>query len=84
MLVFDVELFSVQAVPRPPPVPEDVAGPPADAEVSSTVSASILPFGASCSFAAGLILLSVSRALQVRYLRLAVAPPSQVQAALLL
>ncbi|NIT97388.1 MAG: peptidylprolyl isomerase, partial [Actinobacteria bacterium] len=38
MLVFDVELINVSDVPNPPPppppaeVPEDVAGPPADAE----------------------------------------------------
>lgn len=32
MLVFDVELFSVQKAPEPWPVPEDVSAPPADAE----------------------------------------------------
>ena len=31
MLVFDVELFSVQAAPKPPAVPEDVAAAPASA-----------------------------------------------------
>jgi len=31
MLVFDVELFEIKEAPKPPPVPEDVAGPPADA-----------------------------------------------------
>jgi FKBP-type peptidyl-prolyl cis-trans isomerase len=43
MLVFDVELFSIQdkpAPPPPPPVPEDVAGPPADAEVTASGLAS--------------------------------------------
>lgn len=32
MLVFDVELFEITPAPEPPPVPEDVAGPPADAK----------------------------------------------------
>jgi peptidylprolyl isomerase len=43
MLVFDVELFSIQdkpAPPPPPPVPEDVTGPPADAEVTASGLAS--------------------------------------------
>jgi peptidylprolyl isomerase len=43
MLVFDVELFSIQDNPEPPPpppVPEDVAAPPADAEVTSSGLAS--------------------------------------------
>jgi len=40
MLVFDVELFSVQAVPRPPPPPADVAAPPAEAEVTASGLAS--------------------------------------------
>lgn len=31
MLVFDVELFEIKEAPKPPPVPEDVAAPPADA-----------------------------------------------------
>jgi len=31
MLVFDVELLSIEKAPEPPPVPEDVAAPPADA-----------------------------------------------------
>jgi len=31
MLVFDVELFEIKKAPEPPPVPEDVAAPPADA-----------------------------------------------------
>jgi FKBP-type peptidyl-prolyl cis-trans isomerase len=31
MLVFDVELLAFEAPPQPPPVPEDVAEPPADA-----------------------------------------------------
>lgn len=31
MLVFDVELLSVTAAPKPPPTPADVAAPPADA-----------------------------------------------------
>ena len=33
MLVFDVELFAIDAAPKPPPVPDDVAAPPADATV---------------------------------------------------
>ena len=36
MLVFDVTLFSVENGPRPPAVPEDVAGAPADAEVTAS------------------------------------------------
>ena len=32
MLVFDVELLSFRKKPSPPPVPEDVGGPPADAK----------------------------------------------------
>lgn len=40
MLVFDVELVSVTKAPEPWPVPEDVAGPPADAEVSASGLAS--------------------------------------------
>ncbi len=31
MLVFDVELFEITKAPEPPPVPADVAAPPADA-----------------------------------------------------
>jgi peptidylprolyl isomerase len=31
MLVFDVELIAMQGPPAPPPVPADVAAPPADA-----------------------------------------------------
>ena len=31
MLVFDIELLSVEKAPEPPPVPADVAAPPADA-----------------------------------------------------
>ena len=40
MLVFDVSLYSVQAAPKPPPVPADVAGVPADATVSASGLAS--------------------------------------------
>ncbi|KAK3276529.1 hypothetical protein CYMTET_15401, partial [Cymbomonas tetramitiformis] len=40
MLVFDVELFSIQATPKPPPVPEDVAGVPENAEVTASGLAS--------------------------------------------
>ncbi len=43
LLVFDVELLSIQDTPEPPPppkVPEDVAAPPADAEVTSSGLAS--------------------------------------------
>ena len=36
MLVFDVELISFVAAPKPPPIPEDVAGIPADATVSAS------------------------------------------------
>lgn len=36
MLVFDVELLSIEKPPEPPPVPEDVAGPPADAKKTSS------------------------------------------------
>jgi peptidylprolyl isomerase len=39
MLVFDVELLAITNLPEPlppPPVPEDVAGPPADAEVTAS------------------------------------------------
>lgn len=35
-LVFDVELISFREPPQPPPVPEDVSGPPADAKVSGS------------------------------------------------
>ena len=31
MLVFDVELFDIKKAPEPPPVPDDVSAPPADA-----------------------------------------------------
>lgn len=40
MLVFDVTLYSFVAMPKPPPVPADVAAPPADAEVTKTGLAS--------------------------------------------
>lgn len=40
MLVFDVELFAIQKAPEPPPVPEDVAAPPADAQVTASGLAS--------------------------------------------
>ncbi len=43
MLVFDVELLGIQDQPQPPPppkVPEDVAGPPADAERTASGLAS--------------------------------------------
>ncbi len=33
MLVFDVELLSIERMPEPPPVPSDVAAPPADAVI---------------------------------------------------
>jgi len=36
MLVFDVELLSFKAAPKPPPVPEDVAGIPEGATVTSS------------------------------------------------
>lgn len=40
MLVFDVELLGIERAPEPPPVPEDVAGPPEDAEVTGSGLAS--------------------------------------------
>jgi peptidylprolyl isomerase len=43
MLVFDVELLGIDDMPEPPeppPVPEDVAGPPADAEKTASGLAS--------------------------------------------
>lgn len=40
MLVFDVELLGFNSPPEPPPVPEDVAGPPSDAEVTKSGLAS--------------------------------------------
>lgn len=40
MLVFDVELLSIERAPDPPAVPEDVAGPPDDAEVTDSGLAS--------------------------------------------
>lgn len=36
MLVFDVELFEFQKAPEPPQTPEDVAGPPAEAEKTAS------------------------------------------------
>jgi len=40
MLVFDVELLALQKKPAPPAVPEDVAAPPQDAEVTKSGLAS--------------------------------------------
>jgi peptidylprolyl isomerase len=40
MLVFDVELLGFESPPKPPPVPEDVAAAPADAEVTRSGLAS--------------------------------------------
>jgi peptidylprolyl isomerase len=40
MLVFDVELLSIDKMPSPPPVPEDVAAPPEDAERTASGLAS--------------------------------------------
>lgn len=40
MLVFDVELLYIEEPPEPPPIPEDVAGPPDDAEVTKSGLAS--------------------------------------------
>lgn len=40
MLVFDVELFSIKAAPKPPAVPEDVAAAPASAEKTASGLAS--------------------------------------------
>jgi peptidylprolyl isomerase len=39
-LVFDVELLAFKPAPEPPPVPSDVAAPPADAEVTESGLAS--------------------------------------------
>ena len=39
-LVFDVELISIKAAPKPPPVPEDVKAAPADAEKTESGLAS--------------------------------------------
>ena len=36
MLVFDVELLSIEKAPEPPAVPEDVAAPPADAQKTAS------------------------------------------------
>jgi len=36
MLVFDVELLSIEKAPEPPPVPDDVAAPPADAKKTAS------------------------------------------------
>ncbi|MEL6349061.1 MAG: FKBP-type peptidyl-prolyl cis-trans isomerase [Myxococcota bacterium] len=36
MLVFEVELIDFENPPEPPPAPDDVAGPPADAQKTST------------------------------------------------
>ncbi len=40
MLVFDIELLDFNPKPTPPPAPEDVAAPPADAEVTKSGLAS--------------------------------------------
>lgn len=40
MLVFDVELLDIKEAPKPPPVPEDVAAAPADAEKTESGIAS--------------------------------------------
>ncbi|MCB9763672.1 MAG: FKBP-type peptidyl-prolyl cis-trans isomerase [Alphaproteobacteria bacterium] len=40
MLVFDVELLEITKAPEPPPVPADVAGPPADAQTTTSGLAS--------------------------------------------
>ena len=40
LLVFDVELFSIKAAPKPPAVPEDVAAAPATAEKTASGLAS--------------------------------------------
>lgn len=46
MLVFDVELLDYVEPPAPPPVPEDVAGPPADAAVTpSRLASKVLETG---------------------------------------
>jgi FKBP-type peptidyl-prolyl cis-trans isomerase len=36
MLVFDVELISIEKMPEPPPVPKDVAAPPKDAKSTAS------------------------------------------------
>ena len=46
MLVFDVELFEIKKAPEPPPVPEDVAAPPADAiKTASGLASKVLSPG---------------------------------------
>ncbi|MCW1924803.1 FKBP-type peptidyl-prolyl cis-trans isomerase [Luteolibacter arcticus] len=46
MLVFDVELFDIKKAPEPPPVPEDVAAPPADAvKTASGLASKVLSPG---------------------------------------
>ncbi len=40
VLVFDVELIAIKKAPTPPPVPEDVAAPPANAEKTASGIAS--------------------------------------------
>jgi peptidylprolyl isomerase len=40
MLVFDVELLEIKQMPKPPPAPDEVAGPPADAEITESGLAS--------------------------------------------
>ena len=45
-LVFDVELLSIKEAPKPPPVPEDVAAAPADAEkTESGIASKVLTKG---------------------------------------
>lgn len=52
MLVFDVSLYSVQAAPKPPAVPSDVAAPPADAiKTASGLAYKVIkaaPAGCAC------------------------------------
>ena len=45
MLVFDVELLSIEKAPEPPPVPADVAAPPSDAEEKGGVFMKVLKVG---------------------------------------
>jgi FKBP-type peptidyl-prolyl cis-trans isomerase len=46
MLVFDVELISFKEAPKPPPVPADVAAPPADAaKTASGLASKVLQKG---------------------------------------
>lgn len=49
-LVFDVELLGIKEAPKPPPVPEDVAAPPADAaKTDSGIASKVLKKGSGAT-----------------------------------